>query len=177
MPEKPRQQLLNIQDGIVTPIATGLTGVVLFLSTIPELFPVVKEWFPALESFGFGSPFLTVALTIVTIFWVLVVVLVLREYASSVLQVLQRRQIGAFSDLFQDRRNLNRIKMNLKSEISMEVVYALHVLDTLEDPLLSEALKELLKHHDDLVRSEVLKLIEKNRLKELLPSNFFDCST
>ena len=169
MPEKPRRQLLNIQDGIVTPIATGLTGMVLFISTIPELFPVVKEWFPALEGFDFGSPLLTGALTFVSIVWVIAVFLVLREYASSVLQVLQRRQIGAFSDLFQDSRNLNRIKMNLKSESPMEVVYALHVLDTLEDPLLNEALRELLKHHDDLVRGEVLKLIEKNRRKELLP--------
>lgn len=169
MPEKPRQRLLNIQDGIVTPIATGLTGVLLILPSILALIPQVNLNLPIFDSAGFSLSFLVGALAFVTIFWVINVLLVLREYATTVLQVLQRREIGAFSDLFQDRRNLNRIKINLKSDVPMEVIYALHVLDTLEDPLLNEALKELLKHHDSMVKREVLRLIEKNRIKELLP--------
>lgn len=151
------QRILNLVTGIVDPLATGLTGLVLFLLT---RFVFAGALPPKL---------LTFSLIIATLIWIAVVLFTLREYAASVLQVLQRRQIGAFSDLFQDKRNLNRIKMNLKSDSPMEVIYALDVLDKLEDPLLNEALKELLKHHDDLVRSEVLSLIEKNRIKDLLP--------
>jgi HEAT repeat protein len=167
--EKPRNRLLNIQDGIVAQVFTGFTGLVLFIPAIIDAIPNLNNVFPILEGIKFGADILTYALTFVTMLWVIAVVLTLRDYGASVLEILQRREIGAFSDLFQDRRNLNRIKMNLKSESPMEVMYALHVLDTLQDALLAEALKELLKHTDDMVRGEVLRLIEKNRLKTLLP--------
>jgi HEAT repeat protein len=151
-PDGIRQRLLTIRDGIVEPIAAGVAGLLLFI-LVPR---------------GLDSYLQSMLLFVVVILWLFVVWLVLRQYAASVIQVLQQRQVSFFSELFQDRRNLERLKGSLSSTKPLEVMYALRVLDTLQDELTADDFEVLLKNPSPMVRGETLKLIEKYQTTALL---------
>lgn len=151
-PETIRQRLLTIRDGVVEPIAAGVAGIMLYIF-VPR---------------GLNSEIQVIFLFAVTILWLIVVLLVLREYAASVLRVLQQREISSFSELFQDRRNLERLKRSLGSIKPLEVMYALRVLDSLNEETLPNYFGTLLQHPSPMVRGETLKLIEKYRSTNLL---------
>ncbi|MEL6307612.1 MAG: HEAT repeat domain-containing protein, partial [Chloroflexota bacterium] len=148
-----RQRLLTIRDGIVEPIAAGVAGLGLL----------------QLTNMGFGSVIQADILTLLIALWIVVAVFTLRDYASRVTRVLKRRSVSIFSELFQDGRNLDRIRENLDSPKPMEVLYALHVLDSVETVSLVEPLMPLVAHPSEIVREEVMRLVEKRRLREFLP--------
>jgi HEAT repeat protein len=151
-PESVRQRLLTIRDGVVEPIAAGAAGLLLYVF-VPR---------------GLNSEIQAIFLFVVTILWLIVVMLVLREYAASVLRVLQQREISSFSELFQDRRNLERLKRSLGSIKPLEVMYALRVLDSLQEESLPNYFATLLQHPSAVVRGETLKLIEQYHSTALL---------
>jgi HEAT repeat protein len=151
-PDSIRQRLLTIRDGIIEPVAAGVAGLLLYIF-VP---------------LGLNSYLQAIFLFVVVLLWLLVVCLVLRQYAASVIQVLQEREVNFFSELFQDRRTLEQLKRSLSSSKALEVMYALRVLDNLQEASLAESFETLLQNPSPMVRGETLRLIEKYHTRALL---------
>ncbi|MCU0513982.1 MAG: cyclic nucleotide-binding domain-containing protein [Anaerolineae bacterium] len=106
----------------------------------------------------------------VIVLWLVLVVLLNREYTAALVQALNRRRIGGVTLALNDSSSLAVLRRTLQSDRPGEVIYALNMLETVNHDGLETFLRDLLTHPSPAVRRTVLEKIEKRRSAALRPA-------
>jgi AAA family ATP:ADP antiporter len=155
LPLDQRGQAQTMAEGIFQPLSNGLAG--LSLLALGALFS------------GDRLPLMYV-LVFVVLAWLVIAILLGRQYPSMLMQALTRRRLGQTDLLLSDRASLEVLQQGLQNTHPGVVIYTLNQLETIGQGALSERLKDLLEHPAPEVRQEALKRIERLGLVEILPA-------
>ncbi len=140
-----RVHVQTLIGSIVEPMAIGIAGATLLL----------------LSFFPFGTVQLAYALLLVLAAWIVVVVLLSREYTAVLLRALSKRRVGELAFSVADASSMAILKKGLESPHAGEVIYYLDVLERTGHGSLEAFLKKLLRHRAPEVRRDVLRRIER----------------
>ena len=149
LPTRIRLQAQTLIISIIEPVAGGVAGVVLLL-------------------LSFNAIQLSYALLFVLAGWIVVVVMLSREYMRVLLQALTKSKPGEFSFSVVDGSSLTILEHGLKSPYPGVVRYALTVLEELEHESLPRFLRRALSHPEAAVRQDALARIERLGLTSLV---------
>jgi ATP/ADP translocase/HEAT repeat protein len=154
LPAALRNRLQTIADGIISPGAIGLAGLILLLLT---------EFFQAtvLQLAAVALPILAV--------WALAGWALGRGYGQRVQQALRQRLIQGQRTFTPDRDSLAIIRQNLSNPQPGAALYALDLLAAVDSRALAQALPSLLNHPSVPVRLEALQRLERVGDADLLP--------
>ncbi|MCE7985158.1 MAG: hypothetical protein DYG89_28630 [Caldilinea sp. CFX5] len=154
LPAGLRTRLQTIADGIVSPSAVGLTGLLLLLlteffqATVLQLaavaLPILAGW--ALAGWALG-----------------------RGYGQRVQQALRQRLIQGQRTFIPDHDSLAIIRQNLSNPQPGAALYALDLLAAADSRALAQALPQLLNHPSAPVRLEALQRLERVDDADALP--------
>lgn len=151
LPPTARLRVQTLVDGGVSPLATGLAG--LLLITVAALGELATT-----QRFVLLLPLLAV--------WTLTAVVVSREYPRVLLRALSRRWLGRSAAVPVDAASLAVFREALSSPRPGVAIFALDSLEERGDAALAEMLPGLLVHPAPEVRQEVLRRIERLRPPE-----------
>ncbi len=133
-------------NSVVMPVFTVIAGALLLLFT---------------DVFHFEAIHISIALIIVLAVWIVITLLLRKEYPVVLDKALSKRALGEISSLsLEDSSTLGVIQNSLKSSVPGRVIYALNVLAELNDKSLNAVLVELLSHPAPEVRLAALEKIE-----------------
>lgn len=139
----------SVAESIIEPIAGIIGGIVLLvLNTV----------------FQFTAVQLLAATLLILGIWIIVAILLNREYTYVLMSALNRRQLGGAGLNFTDNESIAILRRTLKSAHVGEVIYALHLLEVAQHPDLLSTLCDLLNHPHSKVRAEVLSKIEAHQV-------------
>lgn len=144
-----RVQVQTMADGIVQPLAIGLTGVLLLL------FRVV---------FAVGPVFLSCFFLVLVGIWIPTVLALVRQYPHALARALARRRLAELPPL--DEESVALLRRELESPYPDAVLYALRLLVGVPGGLSGDVVIPLLEHPSAAVREEALREIERVRLQE-----------
>jgi HEAT repeat protein len=155
-PLKPAQRLAAqiAVETIVTPMTTGLAGLVMLLFTVVIPYQPARFAFVMLAAFGA---------------WVAVALRAGRAYPAALAEALKGRIVDETFD-FDDERSRAVLEQTLQSEHPAEVLFALDLLERLEHNRLGAVLVELLAHPAPEVRESALARLERLQLAGALPA-------
>lgn len=139
----------SVSESIIEPIAGVIGGLVLLVLN---------------TSFEFTSVQLLTAMLIILALWVVVVLLLNREYTVVLMQALNRRYLNGAELSFKDNESIVILRRTLRSAHPGEVIYALQMLEVAQHPDFFAALEELLGHPHPQVRAEALRKIEAHQI-------------
>jgi HEAT repeat protein len=156
LPAHQRVQVQTLTEGIVYALAIGAAGVTLSIST--RLLPS-------------GSVGLVSVLMAILLAWMVLAVLVGREYPKRMLGAMRRRRLGPTELLWvDDGDTIAMLQRELLSTHLGAVLYAMDTLEAAKPEALIPALPILLDHHIPEVRQEVLQRIDRLGLVAALPA-------
>jgi len=154
LPPHQRVQAQSIREGIIFPVAVGITGVLLLLLR---------------KTFALNVTQLIYGLLFVIICWIVVAVFLGQEYPLRLKLALAKRDLGDLDLRNIDSSGLAILAEGLHSPHVGVVIYSLDMLEVLDPELLAPLLPELLDHAEAEVRCEALRRIERLGLTDLLP--------
>ncbi len=146
LPSAARTRLQTMIDGIIYPVAAGLTGLILLGLT---------------NILGFTAVQLAYVLLPILVAWVLIAFALGGLYPKRVQQALRQRLLSGNGALQTDRASLESIRQNLANPHPGAVIYALTVLETMDTAELAQSLPPLLNHPSVPVRLDVLTRLER----------------
>ncbi len=152
LPARRKLAVQLINNTSVGPIAGGVVGCVLLL----------LAHFQAIE-----LGFLSGLMVVVIVAWIFAGKKVYSEYRGSLSEALVRRVLEGGSSIYDDSM-IEILKQRLDSPHPGEVIYALDLLDKVEDESSADHYGELLLHPDAEVRKEVLHRIGREQLSNLM---------
>jgi len=147
-----RVRAQTLIGSIVEPVAIGIAGATLLL----------------LSFFPFGTVQLSYVLLVILAAWIIVVILLSREYTAVLLQALNKRNLGELSFSVSDASSMAILERGLESSHAGEVIYYLDVLERSEHESPETFLKKLLRHPAPEVRQDVLRRIERLGMTSVL---------
>ncbi len=149
LPTSQRMRVQTLIISIVEPVAGGVAGVVLLLLT----FNTVQIFY---------------AVLFVLVAWIVVAVLVSRQYKTVLLQSLSSIKLGEFSLSTLDKASLTILEGQAKSQHSGAVIFALTILEEVKYESLTRVLRRALGHRKPDVRQYALQRVEALDLTPLL---------
>ncbi|HEU0091794.1 MAG TPA: cyclic nucleotide-binding domain-containing protein [Vicinamibacteria bacterium] len=151
LPPPQRVRAQTAVEGIVGPLAGGVSGIVLLV-----LIQVLR--FQAVQ--------LSWLLVLIVAAWVAVAVWLRREYSETLSRALASRRLGMGSLGLADASSRAVLLQGLRSPRAAEVLYCLEALAGMGHRSYAESLPSLLDHRAAEVRREALLSIERLRLEE-----------
>ena len=152
LPAAVRTQTQTAVDGILYPIAAGVTGLVLlWLTTVLQFTPV---------QLGF-------VLVPILVLWALTASALGRRYPQRVQEAMHRRIVQGALAFIPDRASLDVIHQNLRNPHPGAAIYACNVLEEMDGALLYEQLPGLLEHPHAEVRLHALACLERSGSRTL----------
>jgi AAA family ATP:ADP antiporter len=142
LPKDLRVRAQTLIESMVEPVAIGVSGFTLLL-------------------LSFGAIQLSYVLLVILAIWIIVVILLSREYTMVLLQALNKRKLAELSFSVADASSMAILEKGLESTHAGEVIYYLDVLESSEHGSLEPFLKKLLRHPAPEVRQDVLGRIER----------------
>jgi AAA family ATP:ADP antiporter len=141
-----RARVLTAVEGVVQPVAGGITGIfLLFL----------------MKFLGFEAIQLYYILLVILAVWIVIATLLSREYATVLIQAVAKRRLeGDFLSLV-DGSSMAILQRGLKSARVGQVIYSLDILEEIEHESLGRFLRRALRHPAPEVRQEALRRIER----------------
>jgi ATP:ADP antiporter, AAA family len=136
-------------DVLVHRLARGLAGVMLLVCT---------------GVLGLGARQLTIVTGVLILLWILLALLMRREYVDSFRKALSRREINP-EDLkirIDDASSVGILSASLDSKVNREVIYALKMLRGVSAPGLADRLRPLLQHESPSARQLALEVLADN---------------
>ena len=154
LPANQRVRATTVVEGFIYPLAIGVAGVGLSVLTGPLHSKVL--------------PLLCVLLFILAA-WLVLGLLLGRQYFVVLMQALARRRLTAVSVAIDDASNRAVLLRALASPNAGVVIYALNMLEEGQPEAFQAALPGLLAHPEPEVRLDVLQRIERLRLLAAVP--------
>lgn len=155
LPAGLRGRVQALAEGVFQPLANGLAGVALLgLSAL----------------FASGRIPLMVALFLVAAVWLLLAILIGREYPAMLMSALRKRRLDGVDISLVDRSSIAVLQRELQSPHPGVVIYALNTLEAMGHAALPGFLTRLLEHPAPEVRRDVLQRVERLRLVGALPA-------
>ncbi len=171
LPQQKRGIYQNTVEGIVKPLAGGLSGVVLLLYLQFDGLSVI--------------PFTLLMLAVVG-GWLMINLLAYRDYRAALVVALSHRWLGGGRLELGDAATVAILRHKLTSDQPAEVIYALHLLgdasldgrtalftDLLTHPaptVRRAALENMLRHHDTAAWPALRRHLEREESLEVLPA-------
>jgi ATP:ADP antiporter, AAA family len=147
LPAALRTQTQTAVDGILYPIAAGVTGLVLlWLTAVLQFTPV---------QLGF-------VLVPILVLWALTAMALGRRYPQRVQEAMHRRIVHGNPAFIPDRASLDVIHQNLRNPHPGAAIYASNVLEAMDGALFYEQLPGLLEHPHAEVRLHALACLERS---------------
>ncbi len=147
LPVHQRISAQALNDSIVMPVFTVIAGASLLLFT---------------DVFHFEMVHITIVMIIVLAVWIVITLLLRKEYPVVLDKALTKRALGEIPYLsLEDSSTLEVLQTNLQSAVPGRVIYALNVLADLNHESLNTVLVELLSHPVPEVRLAALEKIER----------------
>ena len=138
-----------VRESIIEPTAIALAGFLILLLT--------EVW--KLGSVGMSYVLVAfVGMTVVSVF------LVRREYVSALTRAISRRRLSGGLLSFEDASSQSILEETLKSDMPVEVITGLKLMEHAEHPSLDRFLTRALDHPDAGVRGHALERIETNHI-------------
>ena len=138
-----------VRESIIEPIAIALSGFLILLLT--------EVW--KLTSVGLAYVLMAfLGLTVLSVF------LVRREYVIALTSAISRRRLSGGLLSFDDASSQQILEERLNSDMPIEVITGLKLLEQAEHPSLDEFLLKALAHPDSNVRKHALAQIEANHI-------------
>lgn len=153
LPPQQRARAKTMADGIVQPLANGLAGLALLLLTSVLALEMVQ---------------LSYILLFILAGWLIVVMLLNREYPAMLRKALTKRQLGGADLSIADETSVSVLIQELQNPHPGVVLYALNTLETVEQEPLRRAIPSLLEHPSTEVRQEILECIERQQMTAAL---------
>lgn len=154
LPPAQRSWTQVTNDGIVLPIAIGVSGLLLlFLKKV----------------IGFDALGIMFLLPVVNLIWAASGFSVTRRYPSMVAAALAGHRFDAASLSLNDSTSLELLRGRLRSLNATEVLYALALLEGSDPDSLRSELPNLLEHSEPEVRREVLRVIARLSVRDAIP--------
>ena len=155
LPPAQRSWTQVTNDGIVLPIAIGVSGfLLLFLKKVIGLDAL-------------GIMFL---LPVVNLIWAASGFSVTRRYPSMVAAALAGHRFDASSLSLNDSTSLELLRGRLRSPNATEVLYALALLEESDPDFLRSELPNVLEHSEPEVRREILRVIARLSVRDAIPA-------
>lgn len=144
----------TIIEVIVSPFATGLSGILLVIFFSADYFSVLH------------LSFITLA---ILLDWLVISILMHREYSAALMKAVNNRILQGLSPSFIDASSTEVLKSKLKSPYPDEVIYSLNILENVQPELQVSFLFEILDHPLPVIRQEVLNRFARLKLSSLIP--------
>jgi|GEM_PF-2367102 len=141
IPVSQRMKVMAFRETIIEPIAMGLAGVLLLLSSMVE-----------------GIEMVCYAIVIFCIIWIVLAKTLKIQYVESLKQLLNRRQMIT-DETFLENVDTSIFLEGLKSENEVEVIFSLESLAKVQYVDIKKILISLLSHESTSVRLSVLQVI------------------
>lgn len=154
LPARQRTRLQTILDGVLSPIAGGVAGLILLLLG---------------DLLGFGPVQLGYVLLFLLAGWLAAAVLVSRDYPRKIQQALNQRRLSRESFIRPDRTSLALLQQNLTSPHVGVVLYTLDLLEATAPEAMLACLPSLLAHPEREVRLDTLRRVERLGLTAAVP--------
>lgn len=154
LPDRQRSLGTSLIEGIIDPLASGLAGITLYV--ISEFFEWPTEVFLLL-------------LAGLMVLWVVCGFLIRKSYLESLVESIQTRKLGRLDIDKLDSASIKTILQGLDSPYPAEVFYCLDILEEIEHPDITNYMQYILASKDETVRMDILKRLERLRLKRLAP--------
>ncbi len=154
LPAALRTRLQTLADGIFSPSAVGLAGVILLVLT---------------NFLHLGVLQLASLLLFILLGWTLAGMALGRGYGQRVQQALRQRLIQGQHTFTPDHNSLTIIRQNLSNPQPGAALYALDLLAVADSRALAQALPQLLDHPSAPVRLEALRRLERVGDEDALP--------
>jgi HEAT repeat protein len=146
-----RLRAQTLRESIIEPSAIGLSGLLLLLLT--------SVW--SLDTVQLSYVLMVfVCLAVITAFFVR------REYVNALTIAVGRRQLPKDFLMVEDASSLEVLKSRLTSNLPIEVITSLQMLENAEHPSLDDDLIKMLNHLDPRVRKYALERIEARSIGE-----------
>jgi HEAT repeat protein len=155
LPADQRTTVQTTVSGMLYPISIGVAGLALLV---------------LIQVLGFDSVQLSYVLFFILIVWLVVAVLLGREYPRRLRQALKHRQLGHMEAPLPERSSVDILDQALDSLRPGVVVYAMDNLEQIDPDKLARSLPHLLEHPNEEVRVETLRSIERSQVNEALPA-------
>ena len=152
--ENERVRVRAITEGMVQPLAIGLTGGGLFL----------LNTFETLDAIQLAYIYLVIALA-----WVAVSIIMIRAYPTALRDALHKRRFGEDGLAVVDIASYELLKGALDSPHPNEVIYALDLLEKSRHASFPELTMQLTDSPHPQVRVNVIQRIERLRFMEAVP--------
>jgi HEAT repeat protein len=149
-----RRYIPAVRTFVIHPIATGLSGLLLWL-----IFTLFSP-----------SPASLLWLTLgVIALWSVSNFLLTRAYPQRIFAALsQRHLLAENTELFLDEDNRNLLRQSLHSPHTAVVLYAMDTLAELDAAVLQAALPDLFSHPETAVRQQALAYVEQKQVVEVM---------
>ncbi|MBU8870056.1 MAG: cyclic nucleotide-binding domain-containing protein [Gemmatimonadales bacterium] len=136
-------------DVLVHRLARGLAGGMLLLCT---------------GALGMGLRSLALVTLFLLLLWILLVLMMRREYVESFRRALSRREINPeeLKVRIDDPTSAQILIANLGSDLRREIIYALKMLRGVKAPGLTESVRPLLDHESGTIRRLALEVLAEN---------------
>lgn len=154
LPDRQRSLGTSLIEGIIDPLASGLAGITLYV--ISEFFEWPTEVFLLL-------------LAGLMVLWVVCGFFIRKSYLESLVESIQTRKLGRLDINKLDSASIRTILQGLDSPYPAEVFYCLDILEEIEHPDITNYMQYILASKIEVVRMDILKRLERLRLKRLAP--------
>ncbi len=145
-PPGQRLRAQTLLETIAEPAAGALTGLLLLMAT---------------EVMGFGPVHIVLTALVTCAGWIVIGVLLRREYTVVLMKALTRRKLGGGSLSLDDEESEAVLRKGLESSEPGVVIYCLDMLEEIEHERLAAYLLQLLEHAEPQVRLNVLERIAR----------------
>jgi HEAT repeat protein len=149
-----RGRIQTFGEGIIQPIAIGVAAVLLLL------FNTVL---------GFHAIQLSYLFVIIGAIWLVIIVLIMREYPQALSRALAKRNLGETTLNFADKNYLDMLRKGLQSPFPASAIYSLNLLARTDRSAFLDSLSDTLWHPAPEVRRETLTQIEQMLLASATP--------
>lgn len=155
MPAEERVRVQTLASGVIDPIATGLAGMLLIV----------------LYDFLGGDVSHTAALLLAVLaVWLLVGLLLARQYPAQVQRALRKRLLGGDGHLPPERASLELIRDGLRQTHVGTLLYTLDLLEQGQPDALGELAPPLIAHPSAAVRAQAVGILERHQVSVALPA-------
>ncbi|MEM7127069.1 MAG: MFS transporter [Chloroflexota bacterium] len=152
LPAEQRTATQTVVDGIITPASIGIAGALLLLFTNILQLDMLQLAYILLPILG-G--------------WAVATILLGRAYPKQVQQALNQRIVQGNAEFQLDRASLGIIREALDDSHPGAVIYALNVLEEVDQDVYARALPDLLAHPSDTVRLDTLARMERSEQTDM----------
>ena len=149
LPPHQRVRTKTLADGIIQPVGNFLAGAALLLLT---------------TGLALGMVQLDTILLVIIAGWLVVVVLLNREYPQMLRKALIRRRLEKADLIIADEMSVNILLQELQDPQPGIVLYALSILEAVAPAALRPVIPSLLEHPSEEVRREALECIERQQM-------------